>query len=46
MHAFYRGYQAYTSGDAANPYPAGSERARCWDSGWKYAAAEAGDGAA
>ena len=43
VHAFYLGYQAHARGDASNPFPAGSERARCWENGWKYAAAEAGD---
>ncbi|MEN6662700.1 MAG: hypothetical protein ABFD85_01775 [Phycisphaerae bacterium] len=38
MHAFYRGFwAARRGGDGRNPFPAGSEKATCWQAGWDFA---------
>ncbi|MGC9455228.1 MAG: hypothetical protein ACP5HU_10240 [Phycisphaerae bacterium] len=37
FHAFYRGCCDARAGRDANPYPAASEEAACWDKGRRYA---------
>ena len=39
--AFYRGARACRAGRQGNPYTPGSDEARCWEAGWKYAESEA-----
>lgn len=41
--AFYRGAKAQAAGQPANPFPAGSEEADCWQAGWNYAQSKAAD---
>ena len=35
--AFYRGCKDRQAGQTANPFPTGSEEARCWENGRRYA---------
>lgn len=37
MHAFYVGFWAARRGGGSNPFPAGSEKATCWQAGWEFA---------
>ena len=40
MHAFYLGFKDARAGRAVNPYAQGTEQARCWEAGRKYAACQ------
>jgi len=35
--AFYRGAAARKAGKPGNPFPPGSDEARCWEAGWQFA---------
>ena len=41
--AFYRGARDRRAGREGNPFPPGSDEARGWEAGWKYADAQLND---
>ena len=43
FHAFYRGAGDFRAGRLGNPFQSGSEDARCWEAGFKYAESESQD---
>jgi len=38
--AFYRGFHDRKACRRDNPFPMGSEEARCWEAGWQFAGPE------